>query len=369
MDDTIDLKNKNLYELPDLPSHITKLNISGNFLTKLHNLPPNLKFLDASNNRIKEITLPEDISVVNLAYNELKEIDIPSKVKQINLVYNQFEDMPTLPSNIWYLDISYNKIKTIKDLPINMKGIAFTNNNVKEIDRIPIFMEYLYCSNNELSKLPELPACLTQLNCSDNIIEELPELPNHLAFLDCENNQLERLPLISKDIQYINYDNNNLIEQPKLSTKFLTFKFSPYVDIKEDVRDMNYLEILPDCYDYEIDKEVNTSIFMSNPNNILIKLYGDYYGINRKTLLDYANKRSNVYKDINTGNNYIKIIMLKLVSLIDFEKFNSKDYSVYVISRTHEFSDFRNTVKPGCISDEIMTIHPYSLQSYVDTQF
>jgi hypothetical protein len=368
-DDTIDLKNMNLYELPELPSYITKLNISGNFLTKLDNLPANLKILDASNNRIENITLPNKISMVNLTYNNLTSINIPRSVKQISLAYNCFEEMPEFPEMVWHVDISHNKIKTISHLPDSMKGIAFSSNQVEKIDKIPLFMEVLYCDNNKLTSLPELPGCLTQLNCSGNDIKELPELPGHLIVLDCEENEIDKLPVIGKEIQFINYENNKLIEQPKLSTKFLTFRFSPYIDKEEDIRIPDHLEILPDCYDYEIHMEVRTSAFMANPNNILIKLYGDYYGINRQALLAYANKRSNIYKDINTGDSYIKIIMLKLVSLIDFEKFNSKDYSVYVVSRTHEFSDFRNTTKPGCIYDEKMVVHPYTLQRYIETQF
>jgi Leucine-rich repeat (LRR) protein len=368
-DDIIDLKNMNLYELPELPSHITKLNVSGNYFTKLDNLPPNLKFLDASNNRLESIILPEKLAMINLTYNNLKEVNIPATTKQLSLAYNDFDKIPELPAGIQHLDISHNHIKIIDQLPDNMKGLAISDNQIEEITRIPVFMESLYCSNNKLTKLPDLPACLIQLNCAGNNIKELPELPRHLAVLDCEDNEIEKLPIISKEIQFINYEKNKLIEQPKLSTKFLTFRFNPYTDVREDVRSPDHLEILPNCYDYEVHKEVRTSAFMTNPNNILIKLYDDYYGIPRQTLLEYANKRSNIYKDIITGDNYIKIIMLKLVSLIDFEKFNSKDYSIYIISRTHDFSDFRNTVKPGCISDEKMAVHPYTLQKYIETQF
>jgi len=367
--EVLELKNMNLYELPDLPDYITKLDISGNYITKLLNLPKNLTHLDASSNRLREVILPDNICVVNLTYNQLTEINLPSGLKQLSLAYNEFLECPKFGDNLADLDISNNKLSHINVLPVKLKTLVCSNNKIQKIETLPSTIELLDCSTNELSELPVLPDTLTSFDCSNNKLKTIPELPLRLNILDCERNELETLPRFGKDLKFINYENNQLITQPKLSARFGTFKFSDETDQQIDDRSSFHLEILPDCLDYQLHKEVRSSAFISNPNNVILKIYDDYYGIPRKTLLELASKRENVYKELETGYNYIKIIMIKLVSLIDFEKFTLNDYSIYVISRTQDYAIFQNTLTPKTTYWEKMVVHPYTVKDFVETQF
>jgi Leucine-rich repeat (LRR) protein len=243
-------------------------------------------------------------------------------------------------------------------------------NQIEKLPNIPIFLEHFDCSNNKLKELPYLPEGMLQLICSHNQITNIEKLPKHLTVLDCEGNRLDKLPSFDKDIKFINYENNPINNPVKLPIKFKLFKLNPNESIPADVRKIDHLEILPDCFDYEIQKDVRSSAFMNNPNNILIRLYGSMYGISRTKLLEYSHNRDKVYRDIEDSNKtYIKLIMDKFVSLFDFEKFCNPSYSVYILSRTMDMGHFQNTVKFQTRYEEKFAIHPYSLARFIETEF
>lgn len=366
----LNLKNMYLYELPELPDTITALDISNNYITRIDKLPANLTVLAASSNKIESIKLPDKISFVDLTYNNLTDIVIPDSVKKISIAYNSFTKIPSLPESVMYVDVSYNKISEIDHIPSSVKGFSCMNNQISKFPDFPSSLEYLDCSGNILTELPQLPDTLIQLICCNNQIKSINVLPKHLTVLDCEGNQLDKLPTFDKDIKFINYENNPIIEPVKLPLKFKLFKLKPIENITPDIRDSNHLEILPDCFDYEIQRDVRSSAFMSNPNNILIKLYGAMYGISRHKLLEYSHNRNKVYKDIeNSNKSYIKIIMDKFVSLFDFEKFCNTSYSIYILSRTMDVGHFQNTVRYETKYEEKFAIHPYSLANYIQTEF
>ena len=368
--EVLNLNNMYLYELPLLPDTVTSLDISNNYIESIDKLPSNLTALSASNNKINSITLPDKISFVDLTYNNLSSINIPDSVKKISIAYNDFTDTPAIPESIMYFDISYNKISELRNLPCSLKGFSCMYNQIEKLPSIPAMLEYFDCSGNKLKDLPELPNSLLQLICSNNQIKNIEMIPNHLTVLDCEGNQLDKLPNFNKDIKFINYENNPIAEPVKLPIKFKLFKLKTNKNIPTDERDYDHLEILPDCFDYVIQKDVRSSAFMSNPNNILIKLYGAMYGISRDKLLEYSNERSKVYKDIENSNiMYVKIIMDKFVSLLDFEKFCNPSYSIYILSKTMDFGHFQNTVKFETRYEEKFAIHPYSLDDYIQSEF
>jgi hypothetical protein len=367
--EVLNLQNMDLYELPDLPDTITMLDISGNYISNIDKLPANLTSLNAQSNRIEHITLPDNISLVNLTYNNLSEITLPSKVQNLSIAYNNFTEMPTLPPNIWYLDVSYNKISKIDFLPDMMKGFICMYNQIETLPNIPIYLEYLDCSGNKIKKLPVLTEILNQLICSNNQIDHIESLPRNMTVFDCEGNKLEKLPAFGKEIKFINHNNNNFTTPITLPIKFKVFKFNIRTDTEQDERETDMLEILPDCYDMDTYKEVRSSVFLSNKDNIVLKLYGCLYGIPRQKALDYARNRDNVYRDVDSNNIYIKTIMTKYISLIDFERISDPKYSIYVLSKTMEMSNFQNTVKPGVYYAEKFSLHPYKLRNYIMTEF
>ncbi len=368
--EVLNLKNMYLYELPELPDHVTSLDISGNYIKRIDKLPSELIALAASSNNIDTIVLPDKIGFLDLTYNNLSDITLPNSLKKISIAYNNFTKIPTLPESAMYVDVSYNQIDEVNHLPNNIKGFSCMNNNIEKLPTIPLSLEYLDCSGNKLKELPQLPKGLIQLICSNNQIKNIEALPQNLNVLDCEGNQLDKLPSFDKDIRFINYENNPIVEPVKLPNKFRLFKLKVNNSIAADIRDADQLDILPDCFDYEVQKDVRSSAFMSNPNNILIKLYGCLYGISRNILLEYASNRTKVYKDIKNNNvPYVKIIMDKFVSLIDFETFCNPSYSIYILSRTMDIGHFQNTVKFETKYDEKFAIHPYSLYNYIHSEF
>ncbi len=368
--EVLSLKNMYLYELPELPDTVTSLDISNNYITKIDKLPNSLIALVATSNRIESLILPDEIGFADLTYNNLSEITIPSSTKKLSIAYNNFTKMPDLPDGILYVDISYNNISHLENLPDSIKGFSCMNNQIETLSQIPEHLEHLDCSGNKLKDLPCLPESLLQLICSNNQITNINKLSKKITVLDCEGNCLDKLPRFDKEIKFINYENNPIAEPVKLPIRFKSFKLTTNENISVDRRDNDQLEILPDCFDYEIQKDVRSSAFMSNPNNILIKLYGSLYGISRNRILEYAHNRSKVYKDIQNNNiAYVKIIMDKFVSLLDFEKFCNPSYSIYILSRTMDLGHFQNTVKFETKIEEKFIIHPFSLYSYIETEF
>jgi hypothetical protein len=119
----------------------------------------------------------------------------------------------------------------------------------------------------------------------------------------------------------------------------------------------------------DLHKEVRSSAFLSNKDNIVFKVYGCLYGISRQKALEYASIRDNVYKEMDTNNTYIKIIMSKYVSVIDFERVSDPRYTVYVLSKTMEMTNFQNTVKKEVYYAEKFALHPYKLRNYIMTEF
>jgi hypothetical protein len=190
-----------------------------------------------------------------------------------------------------------------------------------------------------------------------------------MTVFDCEGNQLEKLPTFGKEIKFINHSNNNFKTPITIPIKFKVFKFNIRTDTVQDEREADMLEILPDCYDMDIHKEIRSSEFLRNNDNILLKVYGCLYGISRQKALEYASIRDNVYRDVDSNNIYIKTIMSKYISLIDFERISDPKYSIYVLSKTMEMANFQNTVKPGVYYAEKFSLHPYKLRDYITTEF
>jgi len=162
----LDLSNKNLTSLDHLviPHHIKKINCSGNRLTHLPPLPPNLISLDCSGNMLRE--LPE----------------LPSTLITLNCQDNYLQELPSLEKNteLGTLNCSYNALLKLPSLS--------ENNN----------LTHLFCSNNAIKELPSLEKNekLVVLDCNDNYLVELPSL-KHIAFLRvlrCGKNPLIKLP-------------------------------------------------------------------------------------------------------------------------------------------------------------------------------
>lgn len=372
---TLDLSNLSLYELPSLPDNVKSLDISGNFIQEVLKLPKNLKSLIAKNNRIKKITFVgvKKLIYLDLSYNNIECLDDSfdnlSMLKHLNIGYNIFTKIPNLTDkNLWELNIENNTISETSSLPESLRVFNCQNNKFVTLCKLPSELTLLDCSNNLLTELPffEEECRIERLFCNNNKLKNLPDIPYSINNLNCSNNLLVELPTIVK-IDYLNYKDNPLTVNPSIPSKFKTIKLSPRGDT--DVRNAFHLELLPDCYDYEKDCDVPIKTLLSDSDNILIKIYDDFFGINRSKLLGDISDIDNILFLKDTNEKHIKTIMSKIVAAVDFEKFTEEEYSVYILSRTHHMEVFKSHTTEGDILGEQMVVHPFSLASYIEKMF
>ena len=140
-------------------------------------LPPNLRTLEISKNRLREIpTLPQTLQTIDLNNNRLQEI-------------------PALPPNLDRLEIHNNFLETLPaPLPKSLQKLSAKRNL---LTTLPSFaetkVESVGISFNRLISLPTFPETLRKLGCSHNNITVIENLPSKLMFLNCSNNPLEVL--------------------------------------------------------------------------------------------------------------------------------------------------------------------------------
>jgi Leucine-rich repeat (LRR) protein len=78
INEVLDLSGLELYEFPEIPWHISRVNLSNNFISKVSQIPKTIKSLDLSRNRIKDISFEEKSKLIflNLRENCLEVLDV-----------------------------------------------------------------------------------------------------------------------------------------------------------------------------------------------------------------------------------------------------------------------------------------------------
>jgi Leucine-rich repeat (LRR) protein len=235
----LNLSNLNLNDIPsELKNFIwlEKLIIKNNNLKYLmtYYLPPNLKYLDASNNYINEITggkLPDTLENVNLSNNNIRNIlGIFCKIKYLNLSNNYINiNSRFIPKSIITLDISRNNefINDRFDIDSNLESLILDNTKIISITNLPNSITEISASRCELNVIMNIPSKLKKINISNNHLELFPDFPNSTEIININNNYIKNISYLPNILQFLDISNNKMLadDVDKL------IKQHPYVNI------------------------------------------------------------------------------------------------------------------------------------------
>lgn len=218
----INMCNLNLTELPNLSrfKKLHSLDCSNNRLTKLTNLPANLKNLFCTRNLITELTdLPKKLARLYCDNNKIIRLsNLPNTLTVISCAHNEILELSDLPKSLTSLLCNYNKLNTLYNLPDTLVILDYSNNKLVKLNNLFVLnkLKCLNCSGNEITKLDSLPINLLSFVCSDNKLTELLNLPKNLKHLWCSNNMLTKLINLPEFLESLYCSHNKLTELTKL---------------------------------------------------------------------------------------------------------------------------------------------------------
>lgn len=103
--------------------------------------------------------------------------------------------LPLLPPFLRKLDCSNNRLSELPYLPRSLVWLNCEHNRLETLpDRLPDGLTFLNCCNNRLKYLPQLPNGLAKLYCSKNLLTAVPKLPSSLQVFSCRENERLVLP-------------------------------------------------------------------------------------------------------------------------------------------------------------------------------
>lgn len=204
------LPNSGLRELPNISTlNFEEIDIQGNYLHSLDNLPLLLKSLNGSRNSLINdgIFFPfPRLEHLNLSRNRINIFEddnfiqcYPSLIT-LDFSYNCLKYVSFLvESNLESLNISHNRIQLVSGLPLTLKELIADSNEITMIQsKLPPRLVHLDFSYNLLryAGLPlNWPATLRELHLDKNNIERFPrKLPDSLEVLTLCGNNLKELP-------------------------------------------------------------------------------------------------------------------------------------------------------------------------------
>ena len=144
------------------------------------------------------------ITELNLKCKNLNEL--PDLSKYINLQSLKYNNnyitlLDNLPQTLETLVIMDNKITSLDNLPALLQRLQCSNNKITSLDNLPQSLKELYCNINKINSLDNLPKSLKILCCFENNLITLDNLPKTLDELVCYDNNI--------NITLYNFINNN----------------------------------------------------------------------------------------------------------------------------------------------------------------
>jgi Leucine-rich repeat (LRR) protein len=205
-------------------------------------LYPQNNHAEDRSNVIRDLTgieLLENLETLDVSGNEITALpDLPSKLKSLNVSFNQLTALPLLPESLEYFDCGRNRITKLPALPETITELDVNGNILTSLPPLPSGLIDLDCYDNKLTSLPALPDRLNSLSCGINQLTELPSLPAGLFTLDCNDNQIAELPALPETLTAIMCGNNGLTALPVLPdaiTYISVFENNGGIDIDEAV--------------------------------------------------------------------------------------------------------------------------------------
>lgn len=236
------LRNSCLRTLPDL-SHVRveTIDIQGNRLTSLENLPISLTSLNGSHNSLlgDGIYFPfPSLKTLIISHNRVNIFDddeflfcFPS-LDSLDISYNCVHNTGFLRNtSIREVTLSHNRLHLVTGLPQTLtKLVADTNEITMVQSKLPPALDTVELSYNLLrfAGLPlNWPPTLRELHLSHNRIEKFPrKLPESLEVLTLSHNELTELPpVLPASLQYVILSSNRIQYLPsyKNHRKFSVF--------------------------------------------------------------------------------------------------------------------------------------------------
>ena len=168
------IKQIDMYGYPNLKYLIA----NSNKIKQIKNLSNRLIYLDVSNNPINKFG---DFVFVNFISIKLEYlIIVKTKIKIIDL---------TNFTKLKYLDISMNSLdsNSMDNLPNTLLYLICSHCDIKFLDNLPLSLHTLKCNHNYINNLNMLPSSILELDCSKNLISELDDLPFSIKKLKWKN--------------------------------------------------------------------------------------------------------------------------------------------------------------------------------------
>lgn len=210
--------------------NLESLVISGNNIEELSKYPPKLKKLFIKSNRavIKKLILPASLThfeifesysaiTINLP-PQLKFLDISDEVKingfpnNLDTLYlsTDLKTIPKLPSNLKFLDIQYINLTILQNLP---NSIQTLHCNAENIVNLPSNLKELYCKTSKINGLPKSLEKLTiekvddiKDNYGNGYAEIIGPLPINLTSMTVKLDFLKFANDLPESLKYLHWD-------------------------------------------------------------------------------------------------------------------------------------------------------------------
>ena len=199
---TLQLRRNAMHELPRLPSGLTRLLVSGNYLDEISNVTDCVDLMELDLERNKLTALPDDLAdlnrleIINVSKNLLHSIEVPGmsrrapKLREFKISSNPLGAVP------WWL----------ADVPDGAVEAIFSQEcaSIWEMRSVPEYTRVLDLGNRGLLHVPvvhpHLPN-ITTLKLSCNAISFLPKALSDLVLMRClhlDDNFITFLPDLSR---------------------------------------------------------------------------------------------------------------------------------------------------------------------------
>ena len=203
---------------------ITSLLCSGNRLTTLPELPPNLISIYCNDNQFTSIPpIPRSVILLSIYNNQVTSVNsLPNTLKYLIVNNNPITVIDSLPNQLISLSCSFTSLRSLPPLPNTLEQLVCANNKISVLPALPASLTELTCTEDTLTSLPTLPASLIYLYCAKNFLQNLPPLPNQLTILKCQENKLTSLPALPQTLKDLSCAYNQLSSLPALPDSLIT---------------------------------------------------------------------------------------------------------------------------------------------------
>lgn len=209
--DDIEVLDLHLLGLKSLPSlkrfhSLKRLDISGNQLQELPELPEGLDVLICSRNKLSSLrNTPSTVTMLIADCNRIQQINHPlPSVKYLCVPYNQITFIQEWPPTLDSLTVCYNlHLTALPPFPDTLLILYVNDADLDELPVLPPSLMKLYCGRNRrLSRLPRIPESLVELQCTQCRIASLPRLPEGLRYLGVADNPIGCMENIPTGLEY-----------------------------------------------------------------------------------------------------------------------------------------------------------------------